>query len=285
MIGALLTMNGKLIGMLRVLLVSGVVGAFAFIAMIPNGATQAQTAATNTPRPAATRAATTAPSVQVTLVITGNPPPPVFNDVLADFGRRLGRAITQADFANTLSSWTWEPKVFADTGLECPAAGATSTAQSTAGYVFSLNLRGLKVEYRASANGQILILCNGGGRFRAGVAQIANQAGTLVARGNTASSGTPGAAATANGICPVSLAGRLTVGKQGRVIPGPANRLRSGPSYSATIIGTIPGGSTFDVIGEAQCDGGSRFWKVRFNGAEGFTAEGEGTTYWLEPAS
>jgi hypothetical protein len=79
---------------------------------------------------------------------------------------------------------------------------------------------------------------------------------------------------------------RLVVGQQGRVTlwPNLPNRLRSQPSFQSRVLGYIPAGGTFSVIGGPQCVYGTNFWQVTYNGLTGWTAEGNGSnTYWLEP--
>jgi LysM repeat protein len=82
-----------------------------------------------------------------------------------------------------------------------------------------------------------------------------------------------------------TLTPRLTVGAQGRVIPGSSNALRSLPGTGGTsvVIGQIPGGGLFSVLAGPQCADGYYWWQVNYNGVIGWTAEGQGSTYWLEP--
>ncbi len=80
---------------------------------------------------------------------------------------------------------------------------------------------------------------------------------------------------------------RLYAGGGGRVIPIPnlPNRLRSSPSIYDPVIGQIPAGGSFSVVGGPHCSGGMQWWRVNYNGAIGWTAEGDGyNRYWLEPA-
>ncbi|MBZ0291668.1 MAG: SH3 domain-containing protein [Anaerolineae bacterium] len=80
---------------------------------------------------------------------------------------------------------------------------------------------------------------------------------------------------------------RLYVGGGGRVTlyPNLPNRVRSTPSYAGYVIGQIPSGGTFAVIGGPHCANGVSWWQVNHNGLVGWTAEGDGVnTYWLEPA-
>lgn len=87
------------------------------------------------------------------------------------------------------------------------------------------------------------------------------------------------------------LANRLTVGGQGRVTPGLPNVVRSAPGTQSTgansvVIGQIPGGGVFSVLGGPQCGTDRRWWwLVNYNGTVGWTGEGEGSTYWVEPWS
>ncbi len=78
-----------------------------------------------------------------------------------------------------------------------------------------------------------------------------------------------------------------TLGAVGRVTPGLPNKLRSLPSTSSasTVIGQIPGGGVFNIVGGPQCAEGSYWWQVNYNGTVGWTAEGQGSTYWLEPVT
>lgn len=79
---------------------------------------------------------------------------------------------------------------------------------------------------------------------------------------------------------------RLTVGTQARVTiwPDLPNRIRDNYNFTAKIIGQIPAGATFQVIGGPVCSSGVHWWYVSYGGVTGWTAEGNGnTTYWLEP--
>lgn len=88
-----------------------------------------------------------------------------------------------------------------------------------------------------------------------------------------------------------NLPTRLVVGNQGRVTPGLPNAVRTAPGTqrsgaNSVVIGYIPGGSAFTVSGGPQCGADGRWWwYVHYNGLLGWTAEGEGQTYWLEPWS
>jgi hypothetical protein len=83
-----------------------------------------------------------------------------------------------------------------------------------------------------------------------------------------------------------TLPPRLVAGQTGRVLPGLPNVLRSAPGNGgdSRIIGEIPGGAVFTTIsGPACASDGRLWWQVNYNGSVGWTGEGEGTTYWVEP--
>jgi len=82
---------------------------------------------------------------------------------------------------------------------------------------------------------------------------------------------------------------RLTAGGQARLIGNagdPPNRVRSAPVKSDNIIGQIYPGTILQVIEGPVCADGLVFWKVTSEaipGGAGWTAEGDGIDYWLEP--
>lgn len=78
---------------------------------------------------------------------------------------------------------------------------------------------------------------------------------------------------------------RLTIGGQGRVLPGSANRIRDIASTSGTMMGQIPGGSAFDVLDGPICADGFNWWQVRYNNITGFTVEGAADEYFVEPVA
>lgn len=82
-----------------------------------------------------------------------------------------------------------------------------------------------------------------------------------------------------------SPAPRLAIGSSGRVTPGLPNTLRSGPGVSGTArIGRIPATGIFTLISGPNCASDGRWWwQVNYQGLVGWTAEGQGNVYWLEP--
>lgn len=82
--------------------------------------------------------------------------------------------------------------------------------------------------------------------------------------------------------CAGSPTPRLFIGAHGKVTPGDANNLREEPSGKS--IAKMPAGSEFDVIDGPLCGRTNlTFWKVQYGDLAGWTAEGEGAEYWLEP--
>lgn len=85
--------------------------------------------------------------------------------------------------------------------------------------------------------------------------------------------------------CPGFLPSRLAVGGRGRVIPGTSpNRIRRDPATTSPIVGQIPAGGVFSVNSGPACAESKAWWLVNYRNIIGWTAEGEGATYWLEPA-
>jgi len=83
--------------------------------------------------------------------------------------------------------------------------------------------------------------------------------------------------------CPDAPAPRLVVGQFGRVTPGDSNNVRSQPDRAAELVGQLAPGSVFKVLAGPQCDGTRVWWQVRYGQLQGWTVEGAGDDYWLEP--
>lgn len=81
--------------------------------------------------------------------------------------------------------------------------------------------------------------------------------------------------------CANILLPRLRVGGFASVIDDTANNLRSGPNLAAAKIGAIPAYGYFEVLEGPVCADGYAFWRVNYEGVEGWTVEGEGSEYWL----
>ena len=83
--------------------------------------------------------------------------------------------------------------------------------------------------------------------------------------------------------CPGAPAPRLTYGIEARVLPGAPNRLRAEPNTSAEIVGEIGPGETAFVGSGPVCAESYLWWYVNYNGIVGWTVEGSGDEYFLEP--
>jgi serine/threonine-protein kinase len=89
--------------------------------------------------------------------------------------------------------------------------------------------------------------------------------------------------ATITVVCPGFQPSRLAVGMTGRVLPGDPNRLRNSPGFSGRFIGQMGEGRTFLVVDGPICLDGVAWWQVNYAGTLGWTSEGQGDTYFLEP--
>ena len=91
-------------------------------------------------------------------------------------------------------------------------------------------------------------------------------------------------AAIAPFVCEGAPPSRLAVGMNGQVVPntGP-NNMRYEPTTISAVMGQIPAGGEFEIVAGPSCADGFVWWQVSYNGVTGWTAEGQGSDYWLEP--
>ena len=61
------------------------------------------------------------------------------------------------------------------------------------------------------------------------------------------------------------------------------NRVRSGPSKDSQMIDQIDPGTPVSIVSGPVCADNYVFWKVQYANGVGWTAEGDFSTYWLEP--
>lgn len=83
--------------------------------------------------------------------------------------------------------------------------------------------------------------------------------------------------------CPSLLPSRLSAGVVGRITPGAPNNLRTGPSRDNPRLAQIPAGNTVIILDGPMCAGGYTWWQVDYNGIIGWTVEGSGSEYYIEP--
>lgn len=79
---------------------------------------------------------------------------------------------------------------------------------------------------------------------------------------------------------------RLVAGQQGRVLftDGGALNVRAGAGREFAVVGALPEGTVFDVIGEAVCDGDIVWFEVQAGDVRGWSAEATITDgYFVEP--
>ena len=87
-------------------------------------------------------------------------------------------------------------------------------------------------------------------------------------------------------ICTNAPRPRLLIGMFARVIPGLPHVLRDRPGLrrdGSRMISYIPAGSQISVLEGPICVSGYLWWKINYNSVLGWTAEGAGNVYWLEP--
>ncbi|MEP7287166.1 MAG: SH3 domain-containing protein [Chloroflexota bacterium] len=109
-----------------------------------------------------------------------------------------------------------------------------------------------------------------------------NSGGQVIAPANVPSQGLASGAPTARP-CDGAPLPQLIVGQTGHVTAGLPNKLRAGPHKSDTVIGNMPGGAAFSVVGGPICADGLRWWQVTYNGLNAWTADGQGSESWLQP--
>ncbi len=86
-----------------------------------------------------------------------------------------------------------------------------------------------------------------------------------------------------------NLPSRLAPNEQAQVTPGDANSVNSEPSKLSDSktnqrIGHIPGEGVFQILNaDPVCEGGIIWWNIQYGDLVGWTGEGQGDTYWLQP--
>lgn len=83
--------------------------------------------------------------------------------------------------------------------------------------------------------------------------------------------------------CPGAPAPRLIVDGNGRVLPGDSNNVRDQPIKGGMLVGAIPGSGEFKVLEGPVCADGLNWWRVESGEIAGWTVEGSGADYWIEP--
>lgn len=87
-------------------------------------------------------------------------------------------------------------------------------------------------------------------------------------------------------LCSGAPKSNVGVGSTARVTftDGTPTRIRKQPTTSSDIIGRIPEGTRFLIVGGHKCSDGYTWWNIELpNGTRGWMAEGKKGTYYLEP--
>lgn len=196
--------------------------------------------------------------------------PDQINAALAALSTKVGSTVT----IGGLQNWNWAQENYPDSGLGCPQPGRAYAQVVTPGYKFLLTYSGTVYDYRVSVDSQTVILCT-----ETAAANIAAATPTPVPP-ESLDSGIP-CASPEPGV--VYMPTRLTTDMQARVMAGPPNNQRSEPNEAGSLLGTIPGGSIFEIVAGPQCADGLVWWQVSYDGRIGWTVEGRDGTYWIEP--
>lgn len=94
---------------------------------------------------------------------------------------------------------------------------------------------------------------------------------------------------TVTATCPNTPPSRLKIGVRARTMSGDPNNLNSEPSRpskhpSSKKLALIPNNTTLTILDGPKCMDDILWWKVTYQGMTGWTGEGTGKDYWMEPA-
>lgn len=168
----------------------------------------------------------------------------------------------------TSVGFLYREEIFDGDNLGCPGVPNNNPGQIR-GYVvqFDTNFDGTyEWEIRVSADSAITVIC---------------RRPVVVAPGPTFDPG-PAQPTSTPSACS-ALTPRVAIGGQGRVLPPQPNILRGAPARSGEYLGEIAVGGVFDVLDGPRCAGTLTWWQVRYQGTVGWTAESDGSEYWVEP--
>lgn len=90
---------------------------------------------------------------------------------------------------------------------------------------------------------------------------------------------------TAAPVCPAAPPNRLILHQRGRVLPDdprPIN-LRAEPGTGSAMITSIPIMEVFYVLEGPVCNGDYAWYKIQYGDDEGWIAEGDSSSYYVEP--
>lgn len=196
--------------------------------------------------------------------------PPQIDTAISLLSQALGRPLALGDF----DRYGFSQAFYADSALGCPLVAATTVyAVPVSAFTIELIFQGVRYEFRVRDDLSAAFPCD-----------AALLVLTPAAPGSAATPSAPG--------CPIGYAGflrpRLVSGGQGSIgADGTPNRVRARPSVDAEQIGLIDPGTTFDILEGPSCDAASGivWWRVNVNGLVGWTAEGLGDNYFIDPVA
>lgn len=84
-------------------------------------------------------------------------------------------------------------------------------------------------------------------------------------------------------ICAGFTNSRLSSLMYARVSPGLPNNLRVSPSTASAVRTVIPAGAQISIVEGPVCAEGTAWWRVQYGYFDGWTAEGQSGSYWIEP--
>jgi hypothetical protein len=163
---------------------------------------------------------------------------------------------------------------FTDTALGCTQSAPEITSGYIRGWVFTFYKQSIVYDVRVSQDGRIAFICSPAFGITPTLLPTAT---SIPTRTPTPVLPTPTPAGCSN------LSSRLTIGQQGRVTPGLPNNVRAQPGESSQYVGEIAPGTVFTVLEGPRCASGLAWWQIDYNGLIGWTPEGKGEDYWLEP--
>jgi hypothetical protein len=184
--------------------------------------------------------------------------PDPINAALQDLSNRVNRNVTLAQ----VTEWNFQQSVYPSPALGCPQPGFAYTDVVMTGYQFIITYEQTVYDYRVSDDKSIVVLC-----------------GTAPAPASVPPCPPPNDSAF--------LTPRLGKGVKARVIAGGLpNVIREQPGSSSKLLGQIPPGDSFIVIDGPRCTLLDKivWWQINYNNLIGWTGEGQGGTYWLEPS-
>jgi len=197
--------------------------------------------------------------------------PPQIDRAIALLSQALGRPLLLTDF----DRYGFTQAFFPDTSLGCALRTTPTTfAVPVSVYTVELIYQEIRYEFRVREDLTDAFPCD--------AALLALTPGAP----NFALTATPDAVSN----CPLNFEGylrpRLIAGGQASIgLDGAPNRLRARPVRDAEQIGLIAPGTTFDVLDGPSCEDLTKiiWWRVSADGVIGWTAEGVGADYFIDP--